>query len=88
MHMFWIDTRQSGVKVTSMPKMGVGAPWGCIEMTDVRVPAALVNDMSFLVKDRKLANISGAGNCVHALHHRDVARNRRWSVGEDRCVST
>ncbi|WP_167659926.1 acyl-CoA dehydrogenase family protein [Nocardia mangyaensis] len=61
MHMFWIDTSQSGVKVTPMPKMGVGAPWGCIELTDVRVPAELVDDLSSLVKDRELANISGAG---------------------------
>lgn len=61
MHMFWIDTSLDGVTVTPMEKMGVGAPWGRIELKDVRVPADLVNDMSFLVKDRKLANISGAG---------------------------
>lgn len=61
MHMFWIDTSQSGVKVMPEPKMGVGAPWGFFELTDVRVPLELVNDMSFLVKDRQLANVSGAG---------------------------
>ena len=61
MHMFWVDTSQPGVEVTPMPKMGVGAPWGCFELKDVRVPCELVNDMSFLVKDRELVNISGAG---------------------------
>lgn len=61
MHMFWIDTSQSGVKVTPMPKMGVGAPWGCFELTDVRVPAEYVNDLSVLVKDRELVNVTGAG---------------------------
>ena len=60
MHMFWIDTSQSGVKVTPMPKMGVGAPWGRIELTDVRVPSELVNDMSVMVKDRELVNVAGA----------------------------
>jgi glutaryl-CoA dehydrogenase (non-decarboxylating) len=61
MHMFWIDTKQSGVKVTPMPKMGMGAPWGCFELTDVRVPSEFVNDLSFLVKDRVLINVAGAG---------------------------
>ena len=61
MYLFWIDTKQPGVKVTSMPKMGVGAPWGCLELTDVRVPAELVNDLSVMVKDRELVNVNGAG---------------------------
>ena len=61
MHMFWIDTSQDGVKVTPMPKMGMGAPWGCFELTDVRVPAGYVNDLSVLVKDRQLVNVTGAG---------------------------
>ena len=61
MHLFWVDAKQPGVRITPMPKMGVGAPWGCIELTDVRVPADLVNDLSFMVKDRELINVNGAG---------------------------
>ena len=61
MHLFWIEAKQPGVKVTPMPKMGVGAPWGCLELTDVRVPAELVNDLSAMVKDRELINVDGAG---------------------------
>jgi len=61
MHMFWVDTRQSGVTVTPMPKMGMGAPWGRFELDNVRVPSELVNDLSALVKDRELVNVTGAG---------------------------
>jgi glutaryl-CoA dehydrogenase (non-decarboxylating) len=61
MHMFWVDTRQTGVTVTPMPKMGMGAPWGRFELENVRVPSELVNDLSALVKDRELVNVTGAG---------------------------
>lgn len=61
MHMFWVETRQAGVKVSPMPKMGMGAPWGRFDLDNVRVPAELVTDLSMLVKDRQLVNVSGAG---------------------------
>lgn len=61
MHMFWLDTSQTGVTVTPMPKMGMGAPWGRFDLQDVRVPAELVTDLSSLVKDRTLVNVTGVG---------------------------
>ncbi|CCQ48160.1 acyl-CoA dehydrogenase, N-terminal domain protein [Pseudarthrobacter siccitolerans] len=59
MHLFWIPADQAGVQVSPMPKMGIGAPWGRVELTDVRVPAEYVRDMSVLVKDRQLVDVSG-----------------------------
>lgn len=61
MLMFWIDTKQPGVSVSPMPKMGMGAPWGRFELTDVRVSPEYVTDLSRLVKGRKLANVAGLG---------------------------
>lgn len=60
MHLFWLTTDQPGLTITAMPKMGVGAPWGRVEMSDVRVPAERVRDMSVLVKDRQLTDVTGA----------------------------
>ena len=68
MHMFWLDTKQAGVEVSPMPKMGMGAPWGRFELTDVRVTSDFVNDLSFLVKDRQLVNVAGAAKAsVHYI---------------------
>lgn len=61
MHMFWLETHQDGVNVSPMPKMGMGAPWGRFDLDNVRVAAELVSDLSGLVKDRKLVNLTGAG---------------------------
>lgn len=60
MHLFWIPADKPGVKVSPMPKMGVGAPWGRFELTDVRIPAEYVRDLSELVKDRQLVDVTGA----------------------------
>jgi glutaryl-CoA dehydrogenase (non-decarboxylating) len=61
MHMFWVEADQPGVTVSPMPKMGMGAPWGRFDLENVRVPAELVTDLSMLVKDRQLVNVTGAG---------------------------
>ena len=61
MRLFYIERGQPGVEVTPLPKMGVGAPWGRIELTDVRVPAQLSTDMSVMVKDRQLVSVKGEG---------------------------
>lgn len=60
MHLFWVPADQPGLQVSPMPKMGIGAPWARVELNDVRIPAEYVRDMSVLVKDRQLADVSGA----------------------------
>lgn len=60
MHLFWIPADASGMQVSPMPKMGLGAPWGRVELTDVCVPADYVRDVSELVTDRELVDVSGA----------------------------
>jgi glutaryl-CoA dehydrogenase (non-decarboxylating) len=60
MHLFWIPADAPGLHVSPMPKMGLGAPWGRVELTDVRVPAEYVRDLSELVRDRQLLDVSGA----------------------------
>lgn len=60
MHLFWIPADAPGLQVSPMPKMGLGAPWGRLELTDVRVPAEYVRDLSELVRDRQLVDVSGA----------------------------
>ncbi|MFE2219685.1 acyl-CoA dehydrogenase family protein [Streptomyces canus] len=44
-----------------MANLGVGAPWGHITTTDVRVPAELSTDMSVMVKNRQLVSVKGEG---------------------------
>jgi alkylation response protein AidB-like acyl-CoA dehydrogenase len=56
---FWLPTDQPGVTITPMPKMGMGAPWGRIELADVRVPRELAVEASAMVKDRRLAGLDG-----------------------------
>ncbi len=54
MRLFWLDADQAGISVSDMPRLGLGSPWGRVELKDVRVPAELVNDLSMLVKHREL----------------------------------
>ena len=60
MHLFWVPADQPGLHVSPMPKMGIGAPWARVELNDVRLPADYARDMSVLVKDRQLVDVSGA----------------------------
>lgn len=60
MHLFWVPADSPGLQVSPMPKMGIGAPWARVELNDVRVPAEYVRDMSVLVKDRQLVDVTGA----------------------------
>lgn len=60
MHLFWVPADHPGLQVSPMPKMGIGAPWARVELNEVRLPAEYVRDMSVLVKDRQLVDVSGA----------------------------
>ena len=60
MHLFWVPADSPGLQISPMPKMGISAPWARVELNDVRLPADYVRDMSVLVKDRRLVDVSGA----------------------------
>jgi glutaryl-CoA dehydrogenase (non-decarboxylating) len=60
MHLFWVPADSPGLQISPMPKMGISAPWARVELNDVRLPADYVRDMSVLVKDRQLVDVSGA----------------------------
>jgi alkylation response protein AidB-like acyl-CoA dehydrogenase len=72
--MFWVPADTPGVSVEPMRKMGVGAPWGGITLRDVRVPATLASDLSFVVKDREIANVDGGAAA-------SVVNISAWSLG-------
>jgi alkylation response protein AidB-like acyl-CoA dehydrogenase len=72
--MFWIPADTPGVAVEPMRKMAVGAPWGGFTLTDVRVPASLASDLSFVVKDREIANVDGGAAS-------SVVNISAWSLG-------
>jgi glutaryl-CoA dehydrogenase (non-decarboxylating) len=72
--MFWVPADTPGVSVEPMPKMGVGAAWGGITLTDVHVPATLASDLSFVVKDREIANVDGGAAA-------SVVNISAWALG-------
>jgi glutaryl-CoA dehydrogenase (non-decarboxylating) len=72
--MFWVPADTPGVSVEPMRKMGVGAPWGGITLKDVRVPATLASDLSFVAKDREIANVDGGAAA-------SVVNISAWSLG-------
>jgi glutaryl-CoA dehydrogenase (non-decarboxylating) len=72
--MFWVPVDTPGVSIEPMRKMGVGAPWGGITLKDVRLPASLASDLSFVVKDREIANVDGGAAA-------SVVNISAWSLG-------
>jgi alkylation response protein AidB-like acyl-CoA dehydrogenase len=59
MHAFLVERGHPGVSVRPLHKMGFGAPWGIITMTDCRVSRSMTVDLSALVKDRELVDHTG-----------------------------
>jgi glutaryl-CoA dehydrogenase (non-decarboxylating) len=72
--MFWVPVDTPGVSIEPMRKMGVGASWGGITLKDVRLPASLASDLSFVVKDREIANVDGGAAA-------SVVNISAWSLG-------
>jgi glutaryl-CoA dehydrogenase (non-decarboxylating) len=72
--MFWVPADTPGVSVEPMRKMGVGAPWGGITLENVRIPATLASDLSFVVKDREIANVDGGAAA-------SVVNISAWALG-------
>ena len=57
--LFYVERGHPGVTVTPIPKMGYGAPWGLVTMTDCRVAAESSVDLGFMVTDRRIQDVDG-----------------------------
>ena len=57
--LFYVERGHPGVFVSPIPKMGFGAPWGLVTMTDCRVAADSSVDLSFMVSDRQIQDVDG-----------------------------
>jgi glutaryl-CoA dehydrogenase (non-decarboxylating) len=56
---FYVERGHPGVSVRPIPKMGYGAPWGLVTMTDCRVAGESSIDLGFMVTDRKIQDVDG-----------------------------
>ena len=57
--LFYVERGHPGVSVSPIPKMGFGAPWGLVTMTNCRVPADMSVDLGFMVTDRQIQDVDG-----------------------------
>jgi len=57
--LFYVERGHPGVSVSPIPKMGFGAPWGMVTMTDCRVPTESSVDLGFMVTDRTVQDVDG-----------------------------